>query len=101
MFEERIEGGIASEMEVITLICSVENIIFTLCQFFINKHRSPGLQGINLLCLSTDKLLEIFVCWMSLFVCLFAFWCFVSDRSLCGELRITKKNHNKIRNKPH
>lgn len=72
MFEESIEGDISSEIEVITLICSVENIIFTRHQFFINKRRSPCLQGIYLLYVSTDRLLEFLVTWLFLFVCLVA-----------------------------
>lgn len=59
MFEESIEGGISLEIEVITLFCSVENIIFTVLSFFINKHRSPCLKEIGLLYVSTDKLLFV------------------------------------------
>lgn len=59
MFEESIEGGISLEIEVIILICSVENIIFTVLSFFINKHRSPCLKEIGLLYVSTDKLLFV------------------------------------------
>ena len=59
MFEESIEGGISLEIEVITLICSVENIIFTILSFFVNKHRSPCLKGIGLFYVSTDKLLFV------------------------------------------
>jgi hypothetical protein len=56
MCEESIEGGISSELEVIILICSGENIIFAVGSFFINKHRSPCLKEIYLLYVSTDKL---------------------------------------------
>lgn len=59
MFEESIEGGISLEIEVITLFRSVENIIFTVLSFFINKHRSPCLKEIGLLYVSTDKLLFV------------------------------------------
>lgn len=48
MFEESIEGGISLEIEVVILICSVGNIIFTVLSFFINKHRSPYLKEICL-----------------------------------------------------
>lgn len=65
MFEESIEGGISSEIEVITLICSVENNVFTAYPFFINKHRSPCLEGMYLLSVSTDKFLWVFFCCCS------------------------------------
>lgn len=59
MFEESIEGGISLEIEVIILICGVENIIFTVLSFFTNKHRSLCLKEIGFLYVSTDKLLFV------------------------------------------
>ena len=42
MFEKSIEGGISLEIEII-LICGVENIIFTVPSFCINKQKLvPG-----------------------------------------------------------
>ena len=39
MFEKSIEGGISLEIEIIILICGVENIIFTVPSFCINKQK--------------------------------------------------------------
>lgn len=63
----------------ITLICSAENIIFTLRQFFINKHRNPCVQWLYVLYVSSDKLLEfLFVGCLCLFVwfLVFCVWSF-------------------------